>query len=69
MRVGQVLGRDAGDPEQSAAAIRWLSDAVVKLDQDSPETPAALAAALSRLLIVCVFGATARELGGGPRVA
>ena len=68
MRVGQVLGRDAGDPNR-AAAIRWLSDAVLKLDQDSPETPAALAAALSRLLIVCVFGATARELGGGPRVA
>jgi hypothetical protein len=55
--------------EHTQAAIRWLSDAVVKLDHDQRETPAALADALGRLLIVRMFAATAPQLGGGPRRA
>jgi hypothetical protein len=41
-----------------------LASAVINLDQDSAETPAALADALGRLLIVCVFADAARDHGG-----
>jgi hypothetical protein len=40
-----------------------LASAVINLDQDSPETSAALADALARLLIVSVFADTARDHG------
>jgi len=45
-------------------AVHWLANAVINLDQDSAETPAALADALGRLLVVCVFADSARDHGG-----
>ena len=45
-------------------AVHWLASAVINLDQDSAETPAALADALGRLLTVCVFADAARDRGG-----
>jgi hypothetical protein len=42
-------------------AMRWLSSSIACLDQDSRETPAALADALARLLAVYVFADTARR--------
>jgi hypothetical protein len=41
--------------QQSQEAIRWLSRAIAELDQDSAEAAAALADALARFLVVCVF--------------
>ena len=45
-------------------AVHWLAGAVINLDQDSAETPATLADALGRLLIVCLFVDAARDHGG-----
>ena len=36
-------------------AVRWLSSAIVELDQGSPEASAAITDALARLLVVVVF--------------
>ena len=36
-------------------AVGWLSTSLVHVDQDSPETAAALADTLARLLVVCAF--------------
>jgi hypothetical protein len=50
--------RDQDPPtvvRQAQEAISWLSAAMLELDRDSPETAAALAEALGRLLIVWVF--------------
>jgi hypothetical protein len=44
-------------------AVHWLASAVINLDEDSTETPAALADALGRLLIVSVFADAARDHG------
>ncbi|MEO8965984.1 MAG: hypothetical protein ABI427_00270 [Solirubrobacteraceae bacterium] len=45
-------------------AVHGLASAVINLDQDSTETPAALADALGHLLIVCVFADAARDHAG-----
>ena len=50
--------------QHAQEAVHWLASAVINLDKDSPETPAALADALGRLLIVCVFADAARDRGG-----
>lgn len=50
--------------QHAQEAVHWLASAVINLDQDSTETPAALADALGRLLIVCVFADAARDHGG-----
>jgi hypothetical protein len=50
--------------QHAQEAVHWLASAVINLDQDSAETPAALADALGRLLIVCVFADAARDHGG-----
>jgi hypothetical protein len=50
--------------QHAQEAVHWLASAVINLDQDSAETPAALADALGRLLIVCVFADTARDHEG-----
>jgi hypothetical protein len=36
-------------------AVRWLSSAIVELDQGSPEASAAIADAIARLLVVFAF--------------
>ena len=36
-------------------AVSWLSTSIVHVDQDSPETAAALADTLARLLVECAF--------------
>jgi len=43
------------------AVVRWLSSSIACLDEDSRETPAALADTLARLLVVCVFADSARK--------
>ncbi len=50
--------------QHAQEAVHWLASAVINLDQDSAETPAALADAVGRLLIVCVFADAARDHGG-----
>jgi hypothetical protein len=47
--------------QHAQEAVHWLASAVINLDQDSAETPAALADALGRLLIVSVFADAARD--------
>ena len=49
--------------QHAQEAVHWLASAVINLDQDSAETPAALADALGRLLIVCVFADAAHDHG------
>ena len=46
---------------QTQEAMRWLSTSIACLDEDSRETPAALADTLARLLVVCVFADSARS--------
>jgi hypothetical protein len=48
--------------EHAQDAVRWLSRAIISLDQDSPDTPAAITDALGCLLAVCAFANAAREL-------
>jgi hypothetical protein len=50
--------------QHAQEAVHWLASAVINLDQGSAETPAALADALGRLLIVCVFADAARDHEG-----
>ncbi len=50
--------------QHAQEAVHWLASAVINLDQDSAETPAALADALGRLLIVCLFADAARDHAG-----
>jgi hypothetical protein len=50
--------------QHTQEAVHWLASAVINLDQDSAETPAALADGLGRLLMVCVFADAARDRGG-----
>ena len=45
---------------QTQEAMRWLSTSIACLDEDSRETPAALADTLARLLAVWVFADAAR---------
>jgi GNAT superfamily N-acetyltransferase len=48
-------------------ALSWLASAVINLDQDSPETPTALADALGRLLVTWVFVQGARDPSGAEK--
>ena len=48
-------------------AVSWLASAVIKLDQDSPEIPTALADALGRLLVTWVFVDVARDPTGAEK--
>jgi hypothetical protein len=50
---------------QTQEATSWLSRAVLELDQDSAETPTALADALARLLTIWVFADAASARGEG----
>ena len=50
--------------QHAQEAVHWLASAVINLDQDSAETPAVLADALGRLLIVWVFADAARDHEG-----
>jgi hypothetical protein len=50
--------------QHAQEAVHWLASAVINLDQDSAETPAALADAVGRLLIVWVFADAARDHEG-----
>ena len=50
--------------QHAQEAVHWLASAVINLDQESAETPAALADALGRLLTVSVFADAARDHGG-----
>jgi hypothetical protein len=47
--------------EHAQDVVRWLSDAIVNLDQGAPDVSAAIADALGRLLAVYVFTDVARN--------
>ncbi len=47
--------------EHAQEAVRWLAGAIIKLDQDAPDTPAAITDGLGRLLALCVFADIARS--------
>jgi hypothetical protein len=47
--------------EQAQEAVRWLSRAIVELDQDTPDAAAALVDGLGRLLALNVFAGVAAE--------
>ena len=47
--------------EQAQEAVRWLSRAIVDLDEDSPDAAAALVDGLGRMLALHVFAVVARE--------
>ena len=47
---------------EAGAAVRWLSQAIVDLDQDAPDTTAALVDGLGRLLALGVFAAVAHDV-------
>ena len=47
--------------EQAQEAVRWLSRAIVDLDEDSPDAAAALVDGLGRMLALHVFAGVARE--------
>jgi hypothetical protein len=47
--------------EHVQEAVRWLADAIINLDHDAPDTPAAVADGLGRLLALCVFADVARS--------
>jgi hypothetical protein len=50
--------------QHAQETVHWLASAVINLDHDSTETPAALADALGRLPIVRVFAHAARDHEG-----
>jgi hypothetical protein len=47
--------------EHAQEAVRWLSHAIINLDQDAPDAAAAIADGLGRLLALCVFADVARS--------
>ena len=47
--------------EHAQEAVRWLASAIINLDQDAPDTPAAIADGLGRLLALCVFADVAHS--------
>jgi hypothetical protein len=49
--------------QHAQEAVHWLASAVINLDQDSAETPAVLADALGRLLVVSMFADAASGHG------
>ncbi len=50
--------------QHAQEAVHWLASAVISLDQHSAEAPAALADAIGRLLVVCVFAVAACDHRG-----
>jgi hypothetical protein len=52
--------------EQAQGAVRWLSRAIVDLDEDSPDAAAALVDGLGRLLALHVFAGVARNATAEP---
>jgi hypothetical protein len=46
--------------ERAHEAVRWLSQAIVDVDQDAPEATAAIVEALGRILALSVFADVAR---------
>ena len=59
---GARLNRDPPSlVEQAQEAVRWLSLAIVELDQDSPDAAAALVDGLGRMLTLHVFAGVAGE--------
>jgi hypothetical protein len=66
LRLGQLAGLlesvrlDIEPPslvEQANAAVRWLSQAIVELDQDAADATAAITDGLARVLSLEVFAA------------
>jgi hypothetical protein len=53
--------------EHAQEAVRWLSRALVDLDEDSPDAAAALADGLGRVLALHVFAEVARRPTDEPR--
>ena len=53
--------------EQAQEAVRWLSRAIVDLDEDSPDAAAAIADGLGRILALHVFANVARTPTDEPR--
>ncbi len=47
--------------EQAQDAVRWLSRAIVNLDQDAADAAAAIVDGLGRILALCVFADVARK--------
>jgi len=47
--------------EQAQEAVRWLSSAIINLDEDSPDAAAALVDGIGRMLALHVFAKAARE--------
>jgi hypothetical protein len=47
--------------EEANASVRWLSQAIIDLDQDAPDATAAVVDGLGRVLTFRVFGAVARQ--------
>ena len=59
---GARLNRDPPSfVELAQEAVRWLSRAIVELDEDSPDAAAALVDGLGRMLALHVFAEVARE--------
>jgi hypothetical protein len=50
--------------EHVQEAVRWLARAIINLDQDAPDTSAAIADGLGRLLALCVFADAALSRAG-----
>jgi hypothetical protein len=46
---------------QAGEAVSWLSEALIELDEDSPEAATTLAETLARMLAVWVFAERAAE--------
>jgi len=47
--------------ESVQAAVRWLAGAIIDLDREAADTPAALADGLGHLLTICVFADVAKR--------
>ena len=47
--------------EQAQEAVRWLSRAIVDIDEESPDAAAAIVDGLGRMLVLHVFADVARE--------
>ncbi len=52
--------------EQAQEAVRWLSRAIIDLDEDAPDAATALADALGRILALHVFADVARRPSDEP---
>ena len=52
--------------EHAQEAVRWISRAIIELEQDTPDSAAALADGLGRMLVTYVFTDVARTLPAEP---